>query len=304
MQGNEVQVAEEATGGPGATLAASAARDITERIRTGLVEVYEFIKVAYQGQAWKALNYPSWDAYVTEEFGNLNLRPPKESQPEVIDSLLEAGMSVRAICAATQLGYGTVQRYTSTSAAKSEGLEGSGDPSGSPEPARSLGQDGKTYAARRAAPSVSITPHVVEGEILPEELPGQIAVEDVLEMPADLAGIAPLNLEERAGEGRERVARILREFHGSGDAALPRTIKLAGQVAGFVSPVTGQSTVPDEDLHVLASDVSRGLLVFSFMIKRLFRSLAAGDSEAEIKANLRDSVDELDGVLEQLEEAQ
>ncbi|WP_298044995.1 DNA-binding response regulator [uncultured Citricoccus sp.] len=300
MQGNEVQVAAEAAGGHGATLEKDAARDLTARIRNGLSDVYELIQAAYQGQAWKALGYRSWDAYVTEEFGNLNLRPPKESQPEVIRSLQESGMSVRAIRAATQLGYGTVQRVTST---KPQGDEGSGDPPGSPDPSRSQGRDGKTYPARRATPSVSLARPVVEGEILPDERPEQMSVEDVLAMPAALAGIAPLNLEERAGEGRERVTRILREFHGSGDAALPRTIKLAGQVAGLVSPVTGQSTVPDEDLHVLASDVSRGLVVFSFIIKRLFRSLAAGDSETEIKANLRDSVDELDGVLEQLEES-
>lgn len=299
MQGHETQVAVEEPASRSTALEKSAARELTDKIRSDLEEVYKLITAAYHGQAWKALGYSSWDSYVKEEFANLHLRPPRESQSEVIHSLKAAGMSVRAISAATQLGYGTVQRIQD---ANPMSPEGSGDPNGSPEPARTQGLDGKMYTAQRPSPSASTTPDVVESEALPNNRPGQLSVEDVLAMPADDAGIAPLNLEERAGQGRERVSRMLREFHGSGDAALPRTIKLAGQLAGLVSPVTGQSTVPDVELHVLAHDTSRGLRIFAHMLKTMSRALAVGEAQAEIKANLRDSVDELDVVLQQLEE--
>ncbi|WMY80048.1 hypothetical protein [Citricoccus sp. I39-566] len=136
---------------------------------------------------------------------------------------------------------------------------------------------------------------------MPDELPGRMSVEDVLALPADLAGIEPLNLEERAGQGRERVARVLREIHGSGEAALPRTIKLAGQVAGLISPVTGQSEVSDDEQLELMRVGSRAARALTFMLRQLSGALKSSEEVADIRDNLRDSADEMDSILEPLE---
>lgn len=226
------------------------------------------------------MGYGSWDAYVTREFGNLHLRPPREERPEVVLSFREAGMSIRAISTATQLGTGTVRRA----------LNQAGVPNGTGDDSpRIQGQDGKLYAPSR--PKRPVVP--ADDQAGDESLP----VDGVLDVPASAAGVEPLNLTERAGEGRERILRLLREFHGSGSAALPMTIKLASQVAGLVSPLTGRSEVPGERLHEVAFDVSRGVRALAHVTATLRESMASGESEAAIKSNLRDSVDELEHVL-------
>lgn len=75
----------------------TAARDLTDQIRTGMESIYHLIRAAYTGRAWAALGYGSWDEYVTREFGNLHLRPPLEDRHDVVLSLREAGMSTRAM---------------------------------------------------------------------------------------------------------------------------------------------------------------------------------------------------------------
>ncbi|MCY1158657.1 MAG: hypothetical protein MOP51_1681, partial [Citricoccus sp.] len=59
-------------------LTAEGARDLTDQIRVGLEGVFQLIKAAYRGRAWVSLGFGSWDEYVTREFGNLHLRPPRE----------------------------------------------------------------------------------------------------------------------------------------------------------------------------------------------------------------------------------
>ena len=98
------------------------------------------------------------------------------------------------------------------------------------------------------------------------------------------------------------MARVLRAFDGSGAAALPMTIKLAGQVSGLVSPLTGEAPVPDERLHEVAYVTSRGVRTLSNVLVTLSGRLTGEHSEA-LKANIRDTVDELDRVLAELEGA-
>jgi hypothetical protein len=96
------------------------AQAITERICAGLQDTWELIKRAYIGRAWVALEYGSWDEYCIGEFGDARLRIPREERPELVCSLRQAGMSIRAIASATGAGYGTVRRDLS------------GEPFGSP----------------------------------------------------------------------------------------------------------------------------------------------------------------------------
>lgn len=86
------------------------ARELTDQISAGLADVYVLIMQAWDGRAWEALGYKSWDAWIDANFRGLQLRPPREQRDEVVRSMREAGMSVRAISQATDLSRGTVQR--------------------------------------------------------------------------------------------------------------------------------------------------------------------------------------------------
>jgi hypothetical protein len=96
------------TAGIDLELAAPAARELTDRIKTGVEVVWELIKQAYTERAWSALGYASWDEYCTREFGTSRLRLPREERPEVIASLRESGLSLRAIESATGISRKTV----------------------------------------------------------------------------------------------------------------------------------------------------------------------------------------------------
>ena len=110
------------------------ARELTNQIAEGLADVHALIVQAWEGRVWEPLGFETWDAWIDANFRGLQLRPPREQREEVVQSMREAGMSVRAISQATDLSYGTVQRSTS------------GDPNGSPEQdAKVVGLDGKSY---------------------------------------------------------------------------------------------------------------------------------------------------------------
>lgn len=77
------------------------ARQITDRIKHGTEVIYDLVKEAYQRRAWVALNYASWDAYLDGEFQGAPLSLPRETRKEAVQSLKAAGLSLRAIAAAT-----------------------------------------------------------------------------------------------------------------------------------------------------------------------------------------------------------
>lgn len=152
------------------SMSADVARSVTDRIKLALEATWQLVAEAYQGGAHLALGYGSWDEYVTREFGTSRLRLPREERQEVVASLRDAGMSIRAIAATTGASDQTVQRDL---AARSESLhldppapsnvrpfptplqqplDGIDDPDDDPEPeprapAVVLGRDGKSYPA-------------------------------------------------------------------------------------------------------------------------------------------------------------
>lgn len=87
---------------------AEQARTLTDRIKVAVDGTWLLIQEAYVSRAWSALGYASWDDYCTREFGTSRLRLPRETRQEVVASLREIGMSVRAIAAATGNSIGTV----------------------------------------------------------------------------------------------------------------------------------------------------------------------------------------------------
>lgn len=93
-------------------LGAADARALTDRIKVGVEAVWQLITQAYTERAWTALGYESWDDYCTREFGTSRLRLPREERAEVVSSLRESGLSIRAIAAATGLNKETVNNVT------------------------------------------------------------------------------------------------------------------------------------------------------------------------------------------------
>lgn len=91
-------------------ISADAARALTDRIKVGVEAVWELICQAYTERAWSALGYRSWDDYCTREFGAARLRLPREERAEVVASLRESGLSIRAIAAATGDSRDTVHK--------------------------------------------------------------------------------------------------------------------------------------------------------------------------------------------------
>lgn len=119
------------------------ARVITDRIKTGVEAVWELIIQAYTRRAWDVLGYPSWDDYCTREFGTTRLRLPREERSEVITSLRESGLSIRAIASATGLDKETVNNATrQVSGNQTPDLEAD---ELAERLAPVIGMDGKTY---------------------------------------------------------------------------------------------------------------------------------------------------------------
>lgn len=85
------------------------AEELTAEIRQRVGEVWTLITEAYFRRAWTALGYESWDGYCGSEFGSSRIRLPREERTDVVASLRDSGLSIRAISAATGDSYGTIQ---------------------------------------------------------------------------------------------------------------------------------------------------------------------------------------------------
>jgi hypothetical protein len=124
------------------------ARELTAQIYGHIDMAWTKIKSAYYGRADQALGYESWDDYCVAEFHGAALRLPRERRREAVATLSEAGLSVRAIAAATGAGRSTV------------GRDIAGVPNGTPGDTRGL--DGKTYPPMPHAP-IPRPPIVIDG---------------------------------------------------------------------------------------------------------------------------------------------
>jgi hypothetical protein len=121
------------------SMAPEIARAITDRIKIAIDATWQLIAEAYQGRAWSALGYSSWDDYCTREFGASRLRLPREERQDVVASLRDAGLSIRAIASATWSSVNTVMGDLSQTETPDDD-----DPDPSPL-APVVGIDGKRY---------------------------------------------------------------------------------------------------------------------------------------------------------------
>lgn len=130
------------------------ARALTDRIKIAMEGTWQLVREAYTSRAWAALGYDNWDAYCTAEFGETRLKLPREERQEVVASLRDSGLSIRAIASAAGTGTRQVQ----------EALRG--QVYSETTPSQVLGTDGKTYTVTRE-------PEVVDAELVdaPEPAP-------------------------------------------------------------------------------------------------------------------------------------
>lgn len=152
-----------------AVLNVDEATELTNRIRqTGSVLWTQIVK-AYQGRAWSVLGYESWDDYCNTEFDGAQIKLPREDRTMVVASLADAGMSTRAIAAATGVDPKTVRNDMQSGGEYSPpetNVAGEQHPSQvltpgdsrnpdvePPEPRKVTGIDGKTYNVKPKPPT-------------------------------------------------------------------------------------------------------------------------------------------------------
>lgn len=102
---------------PSAHLDEDKARLLTERIRSiavvvkGQLETLQhLLNEARDGEAWRALGYASWTAYLADVMGEQPLRLPRDERQQIVGYLAGEGMSSRAIAPIVGATHSTVQQ--------------------------------------------------------------------------------------------------------------------------------------------------------------------------------------------------
>lgn len=127
----------------------ASAEQVTIQICSMLERAWEYIAIAYQGRAYLALGYQSWDEYVDDRLGDLRLTVPREKRAQAVAALSDANMSLRAI--AKVLGVSPATAYRDLAGAELE-------PDGAAEDAVAIGvrgRDGKQYPKRKKCAEVA-----------------------------------------------------------------------------------------------------------------------------------------------------
>lgn len=118
------------------------ARALTDRIKIAVEGTWQLIREAYTTRTWAVLGYDTWDAYCTAEFGETRLRLPREERQEVVASLRDSGLSVRAIASATGASTRTIQKDMQVWSSNTPGAQSV------------MGTDGRVYAQSQAREEV------------------------------------------------------------------------------------------------------------------------------------------------------
>lgn len=207
------------------------ARALTDRIRVAVEGTWLLIQEAYTSRAWAALGYDTWDAYCTAEFGQTRLALPREERPEVVASLRDSGLSVRAIASATGINRETIRQEVAA-----------GDKKLSPH--EITGTDGKKYASTRP---MSSAVRQVAALLLHRAGYDDEWITDRLnsaEMPRDISAITPEQLDVAASH----LQAIGVTYYGVGEAVA----KLRGELNASAAP----DPDPEHEPDLLAGDDS------------------------------------------------
>lgn len=104
------------------TITRAEAQALTSRVKLAVDSGYnllvkkleDLLAETFVTGAWRVLGYRSWDAYYDTEFSELKFRLSRDERRCMIQRLTAAGMTTRAIAAATGASKDTVHRALST----------------------------------------------------------------------------------------------------------------------------------------------------------------------------------------------
>lgn len=282
-------------------LPADVARDLTNRIRRQLEFTWDLVIQAYEGGAWLALGYKSWNDYCVKEFGSQHIAIPREDRNEIVGSLREAGLSLRAISSATGISKDTVARSLTSSStvanATVEDSDGSSSKS-NPEPIKIKGVNQKTYNSQSPKPKPN------KDDAAEQPLDGQTDIVDALDMPLEDLGITPISPNEVIDKNAKSRVQNVKRLTGSGgqyaQAPLPMVINLAGQI---VETTAGAHDLDVEEITSLADDSSRAVLVLARMLETIDSDEIDDEkTRTAIEQNLNQAQEYLDNFLTTLTE--
>ncbi|MDN5639230.1 MAG: helix-turn-helix domain-containing protein [Actinomycetia bacterium] len=292
------------------------AQSVTESIRRSLTVAHDLLVLAWQQRAWVPLGYDGWDAYVSAEFSDLALRPPREDQAQTIASMRAAGMSDRAISAATDLSRGTVQnRLREAASAGLEVIEGSTGTDGkryaAPVPSReerseriaALRAEGQTVRQIAAATGASVgtvqaTLHQPKADPtagLPE------LSEELLNTPVEDLGIVPF-VPRAQRQLTPRTPAVPAQAPSARTAVLTRAQTSLAEALGYLREGLGASDpLAAEELPTgFSADVIRALTGCVLAVKAVHEVAPAHVAGEEARGLLDAAVSALDEVLEQM----
>jgi hypothetical protein len=132
-------------------LSRSEAQALTSEIQRGMRGLQELIIKAYEGRAWSALGYATWDAYCDGELAGARPELPRDERRELVSELRDAGMSQRAIGSAIGVARSTVQEdLGQVDRNRPVEMSDSMDdvPAPSKDPFTVTGTNGKTYTQK------------------------------------------------------------------------------------------------------------------------------------------------------------
>ncbi|GAB3349896.1 helix-turn-helix domain-containing protein [Modestobacter lapidis] len=85
------------------------ARKLTQRIRAKVADALDLIVQAWEGRAWEALDYPTWDDYLAAELPEVKaFRLPIDTRRDAVAAWSARGMSQRAMAAGLNVSPATI----------------------------------------------------------------------------------------------------------------------------------------------------------------------------------------------------
>lgn len=131
------------------SISESTARTLVDKVKASVDDLRDAITTLYDGRAWLALGYASWDDLCDTEFA-VRIALPRAERQAVVADLSEAGMSTRAIGSALGVDPMTVSRDLSSGVANATPATATAVFDADmkpyqPAPQPITGTDGKTY---------------------------------------------------------------------------------------------------------------------------------------------------------------
>lgn len=233
-------------------LSADGAQGVTERIRRAtvtaldaLADIDDAIRQAYEGRAWIALGYDTWEAYCSTEFAHTRMWSTVEERHARTSALREGGLSVRAIAAVLGVAKSTADRDVAASL--------STVPGGTVDTSRSTGRDGRSLPSQRGSSADVLTRRVEVARMRAQGM-SQVEVADRLgvsqpTVSADEGALAEAT-QSLAEDARSRIDGMIH-----GEVPLD-VVGLAGDLGVVLAPATAPGSLLLSSARAIVRDLT------------------------------------------------